>query len=272
MAHDGQVLGLVEGVEGQPQSEAFGEGDLFLHGLPRMNLAFQHPRVAVVGQGFGHQVAAVGGGIDQDIFGRRADRAFQDSLQMLIARLVTGKRQVIAEQNAAFRSAMELAKQVGKLVQLRLADLDQPQTSRRIGRQHGLHQRRLACPSRAPQQGIVGGLTGQKLAGVALQDVFLPVEPEQIIQGHDRWSGHRLEGAPSIPPAAPTPGRGLRQIDRCGGGGGQPGFQPVRQPMQPIQQALKIIFRHGSAPPEASRGPAADPRWAPYQHPAAGYC
>ena len=220
MAHDGQVLGLVEGVEGQPQSEAFGQGNLLFHRLARMNLPFQHPRVTIVGQGLGHQVAAVGGGIDQDIFGRRADRAFQDGLEMLIAWFVTGKRQVIAEQNAAFRAAIELAQQVGKFVQLRLADLDQPQTSRRIGRQHGLHQRRLAGPSRAPQQGIVGGLTGQKLAGVALQDIFLPVEPEQIIQGHDRWSGHRLQDAPSIPPAAPTPGRGLRQIDRCGDGGG----------------------------------------------------
>jgi hypothetical protein len=62
-----QVLGLAEGVEGDPEPEAAGQRDALLDPLAGVDLAVYSFACAVVRLGLREQVAAVGGGVDQQV-------------------------------------------------------------------------------------------------------------------------------------------------------------------------------------------------------------
>src|SRR5258708_11209278 len=77
MVGDLEVLVLVEWVEREPKPEALPERDLLLPGLARVDLAAHVLRLQVLVHELRHQVAAIGGGVDQHVVGRSPDRAAQ---------------------------------------------------------------------------------------------------------------------------------------------------------------------------------------------------
>ena len=160
-----------------------------------MHLAIHQGRIEVVAQPLGHQVAAIGGGIQQYIVRCLLQRAIQHALEHPVVALPGLERQVVAEQHEALPQTGQLlddARQVGQLVAL---DLDQPQPIRGIFGQQRTHQRRLAGAARAPQQRMVGRQPGDELAGVAPQLLALAVDAEQIVQLQIQAHLQRTQGA-----------------------------------------------------------------------------
>src|SRR5690554_4164999 len=74
VSNDLQILVLRERVEGNPHAKAFGQRNLFLDGLARMNLATDVSRLLILVVVFRHQVPTVRGGVDQYIVGQGRNR------------------------------------------------------------------------------------------------------------------------------------------------------------------------------------------------------
>ena len=98
-----------------------------------MHLAVLRVRVAeVLLHVLGQQVAAVAGRIDQHVGRRRGDRAVEDRLQRLVARLALLEAQVVAEHDELLGPPRDHVDDVGQVDQVGLVDLDQAQALRRI--------------------------------------------------------------------------------------------------------------------------------------------
>jgi hypothetical protein len=125
---DGQVIVLVEGVEGQPQAEALGERDLLLGGLAGMDVS---PAIVlglqVLVHEFRHQVAAVRGGVEQQVVRRARHRAVEDALQRLVAGLARLEGKVVAEDDEALAATGDEVDDVGQVDEVVLVHLDQAQ-------------------------------------------------------------------------------------------------------------------------------------------------
>ena len=177
-----------------------------------MQFAIDHAGAKVVAALLWQQVAAVGGSVEQQVVGRGFHRAIQHGFQRLVGVVACFKGQVVAEQQEAPGLVGYLGHHRRQVHQVLLVDLDQAQPLVRPGGQQRPHQRRLACPPRAPKQRVIGRQTLDELLGIGGQQGFLPVYTDQIIQPMPGGDRQRLE-PPPIPLPHPTRSRGDLPID-----------------------------------------------------------
>src|SRR3546814_18359610 len=90
---------LVAVVEAEPEAEAVGQADLLLHRLGGMDRG----RALVLDNVARHQVAAIGGGVEDAVGGASLDAAFQHRLQRLVAGVLAADAAVVATQHAGAR-------------------------------------------------------------------------------------------------------------------------------------------------------------------------
>jgi hypothetical protein len=88
----------------------------------------------------GQKVAAVAGGVHEQIGGRRSDGSVQNRFQCLVGRLAIFKTQVITKDDKSFRPVSHHLDDIRKVGQVRLVNLDQTQALRGVGIQDGLDQ------------------------------------------------------------------------------------------------------------------------------------
>ncbi len=101
---DIEIVILLEWVERHPQAEALRQRDFFLHRFTWMQIAVIVVRVArIVRHALRHQVTTVRGCINQHVIGLRRNAAVERNLERLVAALAIFERQVVAENNEAFR-------------------------------------------------------------------------------------------------------------------------------------------------------------------------
>ncbi len=236
-AHHGEVVVLRAGMKAQPQAEAVGQGDLLLDRLAGIDRG----RALVVDHVARHQMAAVGGGVEQDIVRPALEPALQHGLERLVAGVAGIEAEVVAEQEAAARLPGQQLEQEGQAVDVLAVDLDQGEAAGRgqvdpaLDR---LDQRALAHAAGTPQQGIVGGQAAGEALGVGEQDVAHPVDADQQLERHRRDLGHGAQLAPARLPDEGVPGL---QIDpgrrwRC---------QPLDRAHQPLQGCQQLLHAHG---------------------------
>ena len=102
---DVEVLVLVERIERTHRPKR-SESEIFSSTVsPGMDLVADVLGLEVLVHVLRHQVAAVGGRVDQQVLGGRRDRAVEHHLERLVAGLVAVERQVVAEQDEALRAA-----------------------------------------------------------------------------------------------------------------------------------------------------------------------
>mmetsp|Transcript_71390 Transcript_71390/g.168262 ORF Transcript_71390/g.168262 Transcript_71390/m.168262 type:complete len:240 (-) Transcript_71390:255-974(-) len=199
LRHDRQVFVLAERIEADPQAEALGQRDLLLDRLAGMDLAMLAVGTAeVVGHLLGQQMAAVAGGVDQQVVGGRGDRAIEHTLERLVAGFTVVEAQVVAEHDETLGPARHLLDKVGQIDQIGLVDLDQPQALAGELVEHRLDQRALAGALGAGQQDIVGRTAGDELGRVAQQALFLRLDLLEIGQPDARDLGHRLDAKAAV--------------------------------------------------------------------------
>ena len=144
---DGQVFVLVRGAVVDDQAEAVGQGDGLVHAVVAVDVV--GATLAVV-PGFLDQVAAVRGGVDQDVFGAGFDAAFDGGFQVFVFRLGVLEREVVEVQDEMLRG--ESAKRLHDARQLRelgLRDLHETQPIEKYSFANALTDEDLPVP-RAP--------------------------------------------------------------------------------------------------------------------------
>ncbi len=96
-------------------------------------------------------MAAVGGGVDDDIVGRTGDGTFQDRLERTVSRVVGVECKIIGEHDEAFFALGERLDDVGQVHEVGGIDLDQSQPVVDVLTQQCLDDRGLAGTAGAPQ-------------------------------------------------------------------------------------------------------------------------
>lgn len=114
-----------------------------------MDLAVDMPRLQVLIVILRHQVATVGGGIDEHVVRHGRHRAIEHALQGLVGILALLEGQIIAKQDEVLGPRSDQVDDLGQVDEITLVDLDDAQAL--VGKfvEQGLDQRRLARP-RAP--------------------------------------------------------------------------------------------------------------------------
>ena len=131
-------------------------------------------------QPFRHQVAAVAGGVNQQILRPRLDPPFEQSLEFAVVdfRFVEGK--IVAEENEAVRVGAQQFGDGRQLKEVFLAHLDQAQAGAGEFAEQPLDRRRFAGAPGAPEEHVVGRQAVDELAGVLAQADQDRVDAEQI--------------------------------------------------------------------------------------------
>ena len=140
----GQVIVLAKRIERDPDTEAFGERDLFLDRFARMNFVTQMLRFEIFAEELGQHMAAIRRRVDQHVAGGAGDRSVEHHLERLVARLVGIERQVITEHDESLGAVCDKVDDIRQIDQIALVDLDQAQTLVAVLGQHRLDERRLA--------------------------------------------------------------------------------------------------------------------------------
>ena len=161
-------------MEAQPQAEAVGERNFFLHCLAGIDRG----AAFIVHQVARHQVAAVGGCIEQHILGPAFDAAFQRRLERLVTGVVLVEGKIVAIKQEAALAGAQQPQKLGQAGDILAMHLDQHQTAVALvfGVERGMHrldQRAFAHAARAPEQRIVGGQAPAETFGVGEQRVAL---------------------------------------------------------------------------------------------------
>ena len=221
---------LIERIKRQPESETLGQGNFFLGGFAGVNLVTDAVRVEVFTHVFRHQVAAVGGGVDQQVVRHAGDGTIQYTFQRLVAGVAGFEGQIVAENDETLWPAGNQVDDVRQVDQILFIHFNQAQALVGIAIQHGFHQRGFARAARAGQQYIVGCAAGHELACVLLDALRLFVDSLQIVQTDAMRFGHgqqassaRLAGI-----ALPAKSHGGIPVGRCGWRG-QQGFDTRQQ-------------------------------------------
>src|SRR3954470_9845245 len=205
VADDVQVLVLVEGIEADPQAEALGERDLLLDRLPRVYLVADVLGLEVFGHVLGHQVAAVGGGVDQQVLAGGGDRTVERHLERDVAFFGPVEAQIVAKEEEALASRGDLVDDVRQVHQVVLLHLDQAQALPRVLVEQALDDRRLAGAARAGEEHVVRRPALQELARVLLDPLDLPVDAAQVGELDAVHVRHRLQPARAVAPPARAP-------------------------------------------------------------------
>src|SRR5512141_1408090 len=207
-----EVQVLRERVEGDPDSEPSREGDLFLHGLPVVDLPSRHHRAAVVAVVRGGQVPPVGRHVDQDVLRRRVHRAVEGALQHLVARLPRLEGEVVGEEDEFMGEALPFAHDGGEVDEVVLIHLDDPKSLGGVRMEERPDERRFPGAARPPQKDVVRGEASKELPGVLLHHPFLLLDTEQVreVEGLDVPDRFEVSREGALPPVR---GDALRPVD-----------------------------------------------------------
>src|SRR5512143_3673293 len=221
---------LREQVEGDPDSEPSREGDLFLHGLPVVDLPIRHHRAAVVALVLGDQVSPVGRHVDQDVLRRRVHRAVEGALQHLVARLPRLEGEVVGEEDEFMGEPLHFVHDGGKGDEIVLVHLYDPKSLGGVRMEERPDERRFPGAARPPQKDVVRGEAGEELPGVLLHHPFLLLDAEQIleVEGLDVSDRFEVSREGALPPVR---GEALRPVDP-GHGARQQRFEGGKHPFQ----------------------------------------
>lgn len=130
-------------------------------------------------------MAAVGGGVDEDVLGARFDAAFDGGLEVLVLGVGLFEGEVVEEDDEAL--AGEVAQgvhDVGQVAELRLGELQDAQAAAVVDVGEGLDGGGLAGAARADEQDVVGGLALDEGLGVVDQLLFLVGVADDVIHLH----------------------------------------------------------------------------------------
>ena len=144
---------------------------------------------------FRHQVAPVGGGVDQQVVAGRRNRTVQGRFQGLVTGFAFFEGQIVAEHDEALGAAVREFDDFTQIAQVGLVDFDQAQAPARMGVEQGTDQGAFACASGARHEHIVGWLAVEEGQRIAFEDGFLPVDVLQIVQMDGGDAAHGFEPA-----------------------------------------------------------------------------
>ena len=174
---------MLERVEAEPQPEAFGQGNFFLHRFGWMQFVIGRMAVAdVVGVVFGDHVAAVGGGVDQYVFRVAVERAIQDGFQCFVAGILRVKGEIVAKHDVSLATRPHEIDDFRQMMQIEAIDLDHAQPLRGKTSQARAYQRGFTSAACAGEQHVIGRQAAHELLGVVQYRLLLPVNREQIVQ------------------------------------------------------------------------------------------
>ena len=127
-------------------------------------------------------MAAVGGGVENDVFRPGGQPAFQHSLQGAEVIVVSGKRQVVDENDELHGQPRQIACQIGQLAQVLLGHLDHAQAHRGVFVEQGLDGGGFAGAPIAVQQHVVGLESVEESQGIVHCDLPLVFVAFQLRQ------------------------------------------------------------------------------------------
>ena len=176
-AHHLEIFVLAAFVEAEPQAEAVRQRDLLLDRLVRVDRG----RALVLHHVARQEMAAVGGGVEDDVLRPALDAALQRRLQRLVGGVVAVEGEVVAEEDEAVRRVADAAPsaRAGVSMSSRWISISLSGLPPARGVDAGvdrLDQRALAHAARAPEEHVVGRQAAGEALGVLEQDVAHPVD------------------------------------------------------------------------------------------------
>jgi hypothetical protein len=190
-----------------------------------VDLAVDQSRLAVLALELGQQVAAVGGGVDEEVVRGGAEGALQHRLEGLETGLVGLEGEVVAEDDEALRPAVNQVQHLRQVHQFILVHLDQAQALVAQLVEDGLDQGRLAGPPRSPEQEVVGAAPGRNWRLLRRISAFCRSKAQQVVQGQPLGVGQGLQTAL----AAATPRRQRKAWASQSGAAGAGGSRASRR-------------------------------------------
>ena len=189
----------------------------------------------------GHEVATVGGRIDQHIVRHGGDRPIEHALEGLVGILAFLEGQVIAEQYEALGPSAHHLDDLGQVDEIGLVDLDQAQALRAVLIEQGLDQGRLPGAAGTGQEHVVGAPSGQELARVAIDARLLLVNILQILKADAVPHAHRRERCTPMS-ALPAESHGGVPVGRSRRAREQ-GFEALEHALGATQQVCEFSHR-----------------------------
>ena len=181
-AHDLHVVFLIRPFVADGQAEARHQAELFLHGVAVMQLILVH--VAAVAPCLPDQVAAVAGGVDEDVFRPGLHSAFDDGLQEFIVGLEIFEREVVHIDDEPVAAQLEACDQRGEILELMAVDLDHAQAVLIKLVDDRLDAGGFAGAAVSVKQDIVGAAPFDEGARVVDEQLFLHLIADQVAE-HD---------------------------------------------------------------------------------------
>ena len=192
-----------------PHPEPGGEGELLLQGIGVVDVVLVlHVRPVL--PGLPDEVAAVGGGVEEDVVRLGLHAPLDDRLEELVLHLVLLEGEVVDEDDEPVVPVLHQGDDGGQVLELMLVDLDHPQALVVVLVDEGLHAGGLAGARVAVEQGVVGGAAGQEGLGVLPKLLLLALVAHQVCQHHLVGVVNGQEGDPLRPGLHPE---GLVQAD-----------------------------------------------------------
>ena len=149
----------------------------------------------VVGHVLGHQVAAVGSGVHQYVFGAAGEAAVQRGFEGFVAVFAVFEGEIVAKNDEFFAARGEQIEQGGQGGKVVFVHFDQAQAALGVFVQQGFDERGFARAARAGEQGVVGRAAGEELLGVAHQALGLRADGAQAGEGESVRAGQGGEQA-----------------------------------------------------------------------------
>ena len=188
----GEIDVLAAIMETQPEPESVRKRYFLLHrfsGVDRGGALVLHhiPR---------HQVAAVGGRVEDHVVRAALDPALQHRLERFVGGIVVVEREIVAEDDGAPAAVFDDGEQRRQRVDVFAMNFDQQDLVGLalvdVGMRR-LYQGRLAHAASAPKQRVVGRQPIGETAGVVQQDIAHPLDPLQQLQIDAVDGRHRLQ-------------------------------------------------------------------------------
>ena len=175
-----EIIVLAAMVEAEPQAEAIRQRHFLFDRFARIDRA----RALVVDHLARDQMAAVGGGVEDDIVGPPLDAPFERRLQRLVGRVAAVEGEIVAKNDEAQRRFAHQRHQRRQALDVFAVNFDELERSGEIGAAidfgvRRLDQRRLAHAARAPQQRIIGRQAARKTQRIVDQEIANPVDAAQ---------------------------------------------------------------------------------------------
>ena len=152
---------------------------------------------------FRHEMAPVGGRVEEHVVRLGPHRTVEHALEHLVGRLPFLEREIIDEDDETLGPSLEAGKYVGQIDQIGLLHFHQPQPPIGVLGEQRLDQGRLPRAARAREQHVVRRTPGQELLGVAHHARLLRLDVLEIVEPQAMRPTHGLQHAATA--HAPVP-------------------------------------------------------------------